>query len=317
MTRHITSDGVGLNVIETGLPDAPVTVLLLHGWTQSHRTWEWTANVLPWTAGVPVRTIRYDLRGHGESDPAPPGTATIARCADDAAELIDARASSGPLVLAGHSMGGMTIMALAERHPALFQDRVRGVALVSTAARGLAEPSFGLPRPLAKLIQNALPSFEMFANPYLRPGVRWLLFGRGARSADVTVVADDLATGHPASIAGFRLSLGEHDRYAALSRLRAVPTVVLSGLADRLTPHRHSRRIANALPEAHLLVYTGAGHMLPFERREECTEHIARLVRTADNRLKEVNHDHGPRNPGRRPGGDRSAVAEVLGEDQL
>jgi pimeloyl-ACP methyl ester carboxylesterase len=65
MMRHITSDGVALRVIESGERHASVTVMLLHGWTQSARTWDWTAHVLPQWADIPVRTVRYDLRGHG------------------------------------------------------------------------------------------------------------------------------------------------------------------------------------------------------------------------------------------------------------
>jgi pimeloyl-ACP methyl ester carboxylesterase len=310
MSHHTTSDGVALRVMDEGPCHAPVTVMLLHGWTQSSRTWQWTAQVLPQWTGIPVRTVRYDLRGHGESDPAPAGTATIARCADDLAELIGALAPSGPLILAGHSMGGMTIMALAERHPTLFDDRVRGVALVSTSAGGLADVTFGLPRPLAKAVNSGRPRYDLFTRPYLRPGLRWLLFGQRARPTDVAAVADDLAACDPASIAEFRASLGEHDRYAALSRLRSVPAAVLSGLADRLTPHQHARRICGALPDARRVVYAGAGHMLPFERREEVTEHIARLVWAAGEDSHEQHTDHRPRD-------DRAALAEVVGENQL
>jgi pimeloyl-ACP methyl ester carboxylesterase len=310
MSHYTTNDGVTLRVMADGPCHAGVTVMLLHGWTQSARTWQWVAHTLPQWAGVPVRTVRYDMRGHGESDPAPAGTATIERCAEDLVELINTLAPSGPVVLAGHSMGGMTIMALAERHPALFADRVRGVALVSTSAGGLGQVTFGLPRPLARLVNGAQHNYDLFTHPYLRPGLRWLLFGQHARRADVAAVADDLVTCDPASIAEYRTSLGRHDRYAALARLRSVPAVVLAGLTDRLTPHPHARRITTALPNARAVVYAGAGHMLPFERREEVTEHIARLVRAAGEGNHEQHTTHRPRN-------DRAALAEVVGENQL
>ena len=51
--------------------------------------------------------------------------------------MLDAVVPDGPVVLVGHSMGGMTIVALAEQHPELFGDRIVGVALISTTAGGL------------------------------------------------------------------------------------------------------------------------------------------------------------------------------------
>src|ERR1700712_5065908 len=106
-SRFLTGDGTALHVRSSGPSDAAVTVVLVHGWTQDHRTWDDVVARM----GPSQRVLRYDLRGHGGSAPAKPGTATIARLADDLAELITERAPHGKLVLAGHSMGGMTIMA--------------------------------------------------------------------------------------------------------------------------------------------------------------------------------------------------------------
>ena len=86
--EFITSDGAQLRLIEEGPADAPVTVLFVHGWTLSKHSWDRIAAGLPAAAGHHVRTLRFDLRGHGASRPAEPGEATIARCADDLAEII-------------------------------------------------------------------------------------------------------------------------------------------------------------------------------------------------------------------------------------
>ncbi|MER7010907.1 alpha/beta hydrolase [Saccharopolyspora sp. NPDC000359] len=287
-----TSDGARLRVVEEGPADAPVTAVLVHGWTLTMHTWDRVATGLPKAAGVEVRTLRYDLRGHGGSDPAEPGSATIRRCADDLAELVEQRVPTGPVVLAGHSMGGMTIMALAEQHPELVEQRVAGVALVATSGGGLAAPTLGLPGPVAALanrgervVRKRLAAARgkrlVPQSSWLRPGMRWLLFGRGADAADVAVTADWVAACHPANMAAYREALAEHERIGALTALRSIPTVVLSGLADRLTPHTHSRRIAEALPDARLLIYAGAGHMLPLERSAEVTARIAELVARA------------------------------------
>ncbi|GAA4612909.1 alpha/beta fold hydrolase [Saccharopolyspora hordei] len=287
-----TSDGARLRVVEEGPVDAPVTVVFVHGWTLTKHTWDRVAAGLPKAAGTEVRTLRYDLRGHGDSDPAGPGAATIERCADDLAELLAALVPSGPVVLAGHSMGGMTIMALAERHPELVAQRVAGVALVASSGGDLAEPGYRLPAALASLVNKgeravrkrlaAARGRRLSSRPsLLRPGLRWLLFGTGADPADVAATAEWVAACHPANMAGYRESLAVHDRIAALAALRSVPTVVLSGTADRLTPHAHARRIADALPDAELLVYAGAGHMLPLERTAEVTGRIAGLIERA------------------------------------
>jgi pimeloyl-ACP methyl ester carboxylesterase len=284
------SGGVRVNVVESGEPEAELTVLLLHGWTLDHTTWSAVAQALPAACDRPVRVLRHDHRGHGWSAPAPNGSATIERIADDVAELLEQRAPTGPVVLAGHSMGGMTIMALAERHPGLFAERVAGVALVATSSGGLSRLTFGLPRPLAGLVlagetaanrglvrlgRSRLAGWPAALEPFLR----WLLFGPRAPRSQVAHAAEQVARCHPASMVGFRASLNEHERREALTALRGLPVVILAGGADRLCPLPHSRVIAEELPEAELIVYPGAGHMVPVERAHEVTAWIARLVR--------------------------------------
>src|SRR5699024_8536013 len=143
-----TSDGAALRVAESGPTDGAVTLVLIHGWTQDDRTWDPVCSEL--AARFPnviadVRTLRYDLRGHGGSDPGGAGTATIEQLADDLARVLRTRVPSGPLVLAGHSMGGMTIMTLAARHPELVTDRVAGAVFVATACDGMDHITLGLP----------------------------------------------------------------------------------------------------------------------------------------------------------------------------
>lgn len=287
-----TSDGTRLAVDESGSPDAPVTVVLIHGWTLTRHTWDRVTDRLPSALGGPVRIVRFDHRGHGDSDPSPAGTATIAQCADDLAEVISERVPEGPIVLAGHSMGGMTVMALAERHPRLLAERVSGVALVATSSGGLSAPGLRLPDPLAKVFNAGERKLRAVLarssgrrvsprSGWMRPGLRWLLFGSRPAAADVAESADWVAGCHPASFAGFRQSLAEHERGAALAGLPAVPTVILAGLSDRLCPLPHARRMSEKLPEAGFYLYGGAGHMLPMERADEVTDRIADVTRAA------------------------------------
>src|SRR3954467_11225441 len=112
-TGVITPDGVRLHVETTGSASAPVTVLLVHGWTCSTRSWHHQLAGLPRVLGADgVRVVAYDHRGHGDSAAAPAGTTQIEQLADDLACVLDEVVGDGPVVYAGHSMGGMTLMAL-------------------------------------------------------------------------------------------------------------------------------------------------------------------------------------------------------------
>jgi pimeloyl-ACP methyl ester carboxylesterase len=142
----ITPDGVRLHVETTGPEDAPVTVVLSHGWTCSTRSWHHQFEGLPRLLGESeVRVVAYDHRGHGQSEAAPVGSTRIEQLAEDLVAVLDAAVPSGPVVYAGHSMGGMTLMALADERPELFGDRIAAVALVSTSSGQIVTRPFGLP----------------------------------------------------------------------------------------------------------------------------------------------------------------------------
>jgi pimeloyl-ACP methyl ester carboxylesterase len=281
-----TGDGVRLAVEIDGPDSAPVTVVLAHGWTLDARIWRPVATAL--LAGPrPPRVIRYDHRGHGRSDRVPPQSMTIDRLADDLAEVLAATTATGRLVLAGHSMGGMTLMALAQRHPALL-DRVRGVALVATASGGVADISFGLPArgaAVVRAIDRRMHGSARWARRasmghplLLEPGLRWLLLGARPDATARRLTRECVAACPPATVAGFRATLDAHERDAALSAFAQIPTQVLVGSRDRLTPVAAARRIVAGLPSAALTVFPGAGHMLPVERVPGVAARIAALL---------------------------------------
>lgn len=298
-TEFVTTDGTRLAITDHGRSGAPATVVLAHGWTLDERTWEPVARAL--LAGPhSVRVLTYDHRGHGGSDPARPGTATIDQLADDLAELLAAN-TAGPLVLAGHSMGGMTIMALAERHPALVRERVVGAAFIATSSGDLVPMTLGL-RPLlgrvvaggeARLRPRGTRAERLRARPMtarptgllaprlFRVGVRWLLLGEHPRRTALDVTTRCVADCRPSVMVDFRPEFDVHDRAAALAAFEGTPTVVLGGTRDRLTPARHSRAIAQRLPDARLVVYAGAGHMVPLERADQVAQRIGDLVGAA------------------------------------
>jgi pimeloyl-ACP methyl ester carboxylesterase len=280
--RFVTSDGTALYVQDTG-PTGGVTLVLAHGWTLDHTSWDRVVDAL----GEDIRIVRYDHRGHGGSAPAPDGTATIAQVADDLAELIADRIPDGPIVLVGHSMGGMAAMALAERHPTLFAGRIAAVGLVATSSGGLSDLTFGLPPWLARraaaieqrINRRVARRQVLLAKPKAaRPGLRWLLFGSKPRNSEILATAIQVGRCHPGSAVGFRGSLNEHERREALKAMRDLPVVVLAGGADRLTSLPHARVIADELPQADLVIYPGAGHMLPYERATDVAARIEELI---------------------------------------
>lgn len=274
-------DGVGLHVEAAGA--GPVTVVLVHGWAVDARLWEPVARTL---AGA-ARVVRYDHRGHGRSDPAPPETMTLDHLADDLARVIAEVAPDGPIVLGGHSMGGMAIMALAQRHPELI-DRVRGVAMVATASGGLAGHSMGLPPRAAALVRRVERLIyssrrwerrSVLGSPrLLAPGLRWMLLGPDADRAARRITCESIARCRPVTVSGFRPTLEAHERDAALAAFADVPTVVLVGTRDKLTPVDSARRIVGALPSARLTIYPQAGHMLPVERVGPVAAQLSALV---------------------------------------
>lgn len=288
-----TRGGLGLHVEIDGEPDAPVTVVLAHGWTLDGRSWAPVARRLACGgAGPPVRVVRYDHRGHGRSDLPARADMTLELLADDLAELIDRVAPAGPLVLGGHSMGGMAIMALAERHPELVAGRVAGVALVATASGGLADSTLGLSVRMLGLVRRGEAKLADAAwvdrraaltrRPALiAPGLRALLVGRRADPGALRTTARCVADCRPAAMVGFRPTFNTHERDAALAAFGSIPTEVLVGTRDKLTPPHQSRRIVAAAPNARLTLYPDAGHMLPLERVDGVSAKLSALVATA------------------------------------
>lgn len=252
-----------LNVVTSGDSSSDVTAVLLHGWTMDLTTWDRVASALP------GRVVRYDVRGHGLSGD---GTGTIAELADDLAAVIDECVPDGRIVLAGHSLGGMTIMALAEQRPELFS-RVSGVALVATSCGDLPRLS-GVERFAGRWLGRRS---KVGFGRVLAPGLR-ITFGRRPSWADVRAAAAMAGNTSGAAFVGIREELTLHQRREALAVLSDIPTVVMAGAWDVLTPIRHSRVLAEALPSAEFVIYPKTGHMLPLERSEDVARRIAGLM---------------------------------------
>jgi pimeloyl-ACP methyl ester carboxylesterase len=280
-----TEDGVDLSVVEYGAQEPTATVVLAHGYVQSSALWAGQVRDLVDTR-PDLRVVTYDHRGHGRSGPTVRERANLAQLGRDLARVIDAVAPAGPVVVAGHSMGGMTVMALAEEHPELIGERVVGAALVGTSAGGLSELTFGLPAPVARLVHRLLPVLneravkaELAGKPRrVGPFDARMIFPKGVDPRLVEQALDVHRQCTAETVAAFHYAFADHDRVAALEVLSRVPSVVVVGDKDALCPIEHSRIIARALPGSELVVYPGVGHMVHMERRAEVSRVLVDLV---------------------------------------
>lgn len=299
----VSDDGVPLHVEEDGPLDAPLTLVFVHGYCLNLSAWRFQRTGLADISNPRVRMVFYDQRSHGRSGRAPSETSTIDQLGDDLYKLLTEVVPSGPVVLVGHSMGGMTVMALADRHPELFGvrqgvpgPRVVGVALLSTSTGRLAEVTLGLPALLARVRTSVLP--------YLVRGMRaraslversrravgdvaFLLTRRysfGSKDVDpalVEYVGAMIGDTPVEVIADFLPAITAHEKPAALDVLRGLPTLVLVGDRDLLTPVGHSSAIASKLRDGELVVVEGAGHLAILERPELVNLHLRAFVHRA------------------------------------
>ncbi|WP_043840562.1 alpha/beta fold hydrolase [Amycolatopsis taiwanensis] len=286
-------DGTPLAVseIESVHGERDLTLVGVHGFALSQRSWHFQRRDLAALSLPRVRQVYYDHRGHGQSGPASSETSTIEQLARDLDAVLRAVAPDDAIVLMGHSMGGMVIMELAQQNPDLFAERVCGVALIATAAgevgrrglpRGLLSKYNPLTRGVGELAgwQPGLVEFARAAGGQLtRQAVRWLAFGpRPVPSPVVDFMLEMLAVTPVRGLVNFVDTLGSHNRYAALAGLKQAHVLVVGGDADRFTPFSHAERIAAELPDAELARIRGAGHMVHLEQPELVNSHLIDLI---------------------------------------
>lgn len=294
----ITEDGLRIHVTVRGRDDAPLTVLLSHCWTAEESDWHYQVTDLLARYGHDIRLITWDHRGHGRSDRATEAQCTIPHLARDLGLVVDTYAPEGPLVIAGHSVGGMTITAIPEERPDLMP-RIVGVLFVSTTSGELSKVTLGLPAAAGPVLRDRLPFVLANRSRMLslsrrekfpvieRQIAKRFLFGRPARPRDVGHVVDQLIHAWPETMSGFFKDMMEHDRIGNLAAFDDIPATVLVGSRDLLTPPAHAGKIAQGIRGARLLVAPDAGHYLPFERRELVSDELFVLVDRALSRASD------------------------------
>jgi pimeloyl-ACP methyl ester carboxylesterase len=273
--RITSADGGELFVTRSGPPGGAV-VVLAHCWTGSRQVWAPVARRL---VGAGCQVIRWDQRGHGQSIAGSHGY-TLEALADDLAAVIT-ELSVQRAVLAGHSMGGMTAQAFAGEHRDLFHDRVSDLVLVSTAAAGVASLSLDRATPFL-----ASAGLERIAErPVIGMTVIRGSFGPWAYWNHLQLVSQNFIDTPDEARTQFADAMLHMDLRAGISGIR-VPTTILVGTHDNLTPPPRARQMASLIPDARMRLIGGVGHMLPLENAglvaDAILAHVARSLIAAD-----------------------------------
>ncbi|QIS16794.1 alpha/beta fold hydrolase [Nocardia arthritidis] len=281
-------DGVPISVRTFGATDASRTVVFVHGHCLRTESWTFLRDQLLRQWGDDTRMVFYDHRGHGESGVAHPSTYTIDQLAGDLDTVLRAIAPTGPIILVGHSMGAMVVLAYARLFPAAVGTRIAGVALIAGAANGLTEVGLGrfLNRYAVHSLQLAvtraprvMQASKRLSRKIFEPIMREATFGTRKVSPRMIAVATAMLNETPLlTMSSFLASLRAFDETATLHRLGAIPALVLAGSADIVVPFAHSVVLASQLTGAELVRIEGAGHSVILERAEEVALSIVALV---------------------------------------
>ena len=276
-------DGTELHVEVFGRDDAP-TVVLVHGWTCSIRFWAYQLRALAGEA----RVVAFDLRGHGASGrPASKDYSTDA-FADDLDAVLEACLPKGErAVVVGHSLGAMTIVAWAGRHPEAVRRRAAAAALLNTGVGDLISDALVVRLPPAMDRGKSLFGRVLLAAPAPLPPqptpishrlVRYVALSPSASPAQVAFTESMVLQTRAQARARAGASMSRLDLKHAVEHL-TVPTLVLGGERDRLTPPVHAHRLADSLPDvAELVEVASVGHMAPLEDHEAVDAALRRLI---------------------------------------
>jgi pimeloyl-ACP methyl ester carboxylesterase len=309
--RVVLSREVPLHVevdpADEGAPE--LTVVLSHGYALNLDSWHYQRLALRGR----YRLVFWDQRGHGRSGTGPLGSSTIDQVGEDLGAVIDAVAPDGPLVLLGHSMGGMTVMSLAAQRPEIFADRVLAVGLLSTSAGGLGGFDLGLSgigrlgmkmAPVAARMLARQPNL-VARGRRLGSDLEGLLVRRYSFASPVppqliTFAARMIAQTRMEVISDFLPTFSRHDKRDALAVLHGHEVLVMVGDSDLITPAEQSADIVRLLPGAEHVVVPGSGHLLPLEHPDLVSAHLDELLIAAESILRATSRPTRRANWGRR-----------------
>jgi pimeloyl-ACP methyl ester carboxylesterase len=268
-----------------------LTVVFVHGYALNLDCWHFQR------AGYRglVRTVLYDQRSHGRSGRSKPGHATVEQLGHDLRQVIDEVVPEGRIVLVGHSMGGMAIIALAEQHPEMFGDRVTGAALISTTAGGLHPHRLFVPllpegfggdlamRLVAGLARTGrvVDGLRRLGKDVAMVATDQFAFGDDVPQSYVEFVDSMLAKTPFDVVAEFFPNFEGLDKFAVINAFERLPTTIICGTDDKMTSIGHSRKMHQHIAGSHLVECEGAGHMVIIERHEQVNAALDQLIAAA------------------------------------
>lgn len=298
----VISDAVPLHVeiddpVGAKIGERP-TVVLSHGYTQHHGVWHFQRKALR-EAGF--RVVLWDHRGHGLSEQGEESSYTIAQLGRDLHAVITEAAPDGPLILIGHSMGGMAMMAMAEQFPEIIRERVVGAGFVCTSSGALSTLDFGLGKQVGAAVHRLGPGTvarlsarQSTVERVLELGkdvesylVHRYSFGSDVPMAVVRYTADMIFETPMSVISAFMPTLVDHERTDVLAEFDGIETLVIHGQQDRIVPRAHADVMVAKMPHAEYIVVENSGHMLPLEHPEIVNTEIVALAERASRAVVE------------------------------
>ena len=286
-----TPDGVDLAVREVGPADARLTVVFVHGFCLRMGAFYFQRLRLAEQWGRQVRMVFYDQRGHGQSAEASPDSYTVTQLGRDLDTVLAVMGPRGPVLLVGHSMGGMTVLSHARQFPQRYPTRVVGAAIIASAAEGVSRS------PLGEILKNPALEAARFAvrhapktvhrtrgaaKSVIAPILRAASYGDEKISPSVVAFSEKMMHDTPiTTLVEFLHALEVHDESPALPTLAKVPTLIACGDRDLLTSMEHAQSLAAALPKSELVIVGGAGHLVQLEQPEAIDDALVRLVERA------------------------------------
>ena len=286
-----TPDGVDLAVREVGPADARLTVVFAHGFCLRMGAFYFQRLRLAEQWGRQVRMVFYDQRGHGQSAEASPDSYTVTQLGRDLDTVLAVMAPRGPVVLVGHSMGGMTVLSHARQFPQRYPTRVVGAAIIASAAEGvsrsplgeiLKNPALEAARIAVRYAPKTVHRTRGAAKSVIAPILRAASYGDEKISPSVVAFSEKMMHDTPiTTLVEFLHALEVHDESPALPTLAKVPTLIACGDRDLLTSMEHSQSLAAALPKSELVIVGGAGHLVQLEQPEVIDDALVRLVERA------------------------------------